>query len=135
LRQFLAFAAVGTAATAIQYCILVAGVEWVGWAPPLSSGVGFTVSSVLNYLLNRLLTFRSSRPHASAASCFAAVALGGLLLNAACMGLLVEHWHIQYVLAQVVATLTTLIWTFCGNAFWSFANPSGQACAVNGKEA
>ena len=134
IPQFLTFAVIGLAATAIQYCILIVGVELFGLSAPLSSGVGFAVSSVANYLLNYRVTFRSSRAHASAAARFAIVAIGGLLLNVACMELFAEHWQVQYVLAQVLATAIALIWTYFGNACWSFTNPADQQSVVKNKE-
>jgi putative flippase GtrA len=135
VRQFLVFVVVGLSATIIQYGVLVAGVELIGLSAPVSSGVGFVVSSVVNYLLNYRLTFRSSRTHTSAGSRFAVVALGGLLINVACIALLVEHWRVQYVLAQVFATALAFFWTYCGNALWSFTNPRTLNPDVDRKEA
>jgi putative flippase GtrA len=121
LRQLVTFAAVGLLATAIQYVILMIGVEFFGQSPTLSSGVGFTVSAVVNYLLNYRFTFRSSGAHTSTVLRFILVSSVGLLLNVVAMHLLTAVWHVQYVLAQVIATGFVFTWTFCGSAFWTFA--------------
>lgn len=121
-RQFIVFAAVGVTATALQWGILIIGVEFFRWPPAVGSGVGFLISASANYLLNYRLTFRSSRAHLSAASRFFVVAGFGLLLNVALMQLLTNHWRFQYLLAQTVATIVVIAWTFSGSAFWSFAS-------------
>jgi len=38
------------------------------------------------------------------------------------MQLLTNHWRFQYLLAQTVATIVVIAWTFSGSAFWSFAS-------------
>lgn len=124
LGQFARFAVVGLIATLIQYGVLAVGVEWFGLRSDLSSGVGFVLSAIANYLLNHRFTFRSSRSHSSAVWRFIAVATVGLLLNVSLMSLLAEHWHIQYLLAQVLVTGIVLLWNFFGGVFFSFANPA-----------
>jgi putative flippase GtrA len=124
LRQFLTFGAVGVAATAIQYAVLIICVELLGLRPTLSSGIGFTLSAAANYQLNHRLTFRSSRPHRSAAMRFALVAAIALLLNVFVMDALTAHWHAPYLLAQIAATALVFLWTFGASAGWTFAHRS-----------
>src|ERR1700735_2571363 len=116
LRKLLMFAAVGVAATAIQYCILIFCVEICKLPPTVGSGMGFVVSAAANYLVNYHVTFRSSRTHLSAASRFATVASIGLLINLGLMQLLTARWGLQYVLAQAIATVVVFLWNFCGSA-------------------
>lgn len=126
LRQVVAFAAVGLLATAIQYAILMTGVELFGQSPTFSSGVGFSVSAVVNYLLNYRFTFRSTGAHATTALRFILVSSVGLLLNVVTMHLLTVVAHVQYVLAQVIATGLVFAWTFCGSAFWTFTGGAAR---------
>jgi len=119
LRQFIKFTGVGLIATAIHYAILTLGVM-LGAGPVWASSLGFVLSALVNYDLNRRHTFRSDRRHREALPRFAAVAGVGLLLNAAIMGLATGalHWH--FLLAQVMATGLVLLWNFSINRVWTF---------------
>lgn len=120
-RQFLRFLLVGGSATLLQYLLLVLLVEWGGWPATPSSAVAYASAAVLNYGFNYYWTFASQRAHGQAAQRFAAVALVGLGLNSAIMFGLVDglSWH--YVLAQVIATITVLLWNFLAHRAWTFA--------------
>jgi putative flippase GtrA len=116
-----AFAGVGVVATALQYGVLVMAVEWLDMNAVVGSSLGFSLSAVINYLLNYHFTFRSKNAHAVAASRFALIAAAGLALNAAVMALVIRSMHLPYIIAQLAATVVVLIWNFFGNALWSFA--------------
>jgi putative flippase GtrA len=131
LIQFARFVLVGLIATAIQYGILALGVEVLGLRADISSGIGFALSAIVNYLLNHRFTFRSSRAHSSALWRFTAVAGVGLLLNVSLMGLLAERWRVQYLLAQVLVTAITLFWNFIGGALFSFADPPARTQPIS----
>jgi putative flippase GtrA len=124
-RQFIAFAGVGAAATAIQYVVLIGLVEFFAIRAAVASGIGFVLSAVVNYLLNYHFTFASTSPHATAARRFVTIAAAGLFLNVALMALLADRLHWPYLIAQILTTGLVVVWTFCGNAFWSFASPAG----------
>jgi putative flippase GtrA len=119
--EFFRFAAVGLAATGLQYCILIAAVEFLHSDAVVASAMGFVISAVFNYLLNYRFTFRSAQKHSIAALRFGIVAAAGLLLNTALMAVLVEGAQVPYIAAQLVTTGAVLAWNFCGNAFWTFA--------------
>jgi putative flippase GtrA len=119
--RFGRFLGVGAFATALQYALLIAGVELVGADAVSASTAGFAVSAIVNYLLNYHYTFRSNRRHRSAAMRFAAVAATGLVLNSVLMQGLTGVMGLHYVAAQVVTTATVLAWNFAAGALWSFA--------------
>lgn len=124
--RFVRFAAVGAAATGIQYVLLVLLVRFAGMGAPLASSLGFLASAAANYLLNYRYTFRSRHPHGPAVLKFAALASVGLLLNAGLMRLLTESgWN--YLIAQVAATAVVLMWNFLGNSLWTFGRHSTTA--------
>jgi putative flippase GtrA len=112
---------VGGFATGLQFAIMATLIKWLSVAPVLSSTVGFLVSSAVNYLLNRTLTFSSSRKHVEAMPRFLVVASGGLAINAAAMWLLVEVWRTSPFVAQIPATLTVLAWNFAMHRAWTFS--------------
>jgi putative flippase GtrA len=119
-RQVMTFLMVGSVATALQYAILVLLVESAGWKAATASAAGFAISAVVNYTLNRKLTFASDTAHAVSAPRFATVAGTGLGINWGAMKLLTEVLGIHYLLAQVLATSGTLVWNFVGNKCWAF---------------
>jgi len=121
LEQFFRFAIVGAVATGLQYALLVLLVEFADAAPVLASSVGFTVSAFVNYAMNRRFTFDSGRPHGEALPRFLLVALVGLALNGALVWLLHVPLGFHYLLAQVLATLGTLMSSFALNRVWTFA--------------
>jgi len=130
--QLARFLIVGGIATALQYVILIIGVQALGWRATWASAGGYALSCILNYWMNHRFTFRSSRPHASAALRFGLVAAGGLAINTAVMWLLVESLRMQYLLSQVAATAAALVWNFSGSALWSFAPQQAPRGAGNG---
>lgn len=127
IAKFSRFALVGLFATLLQYGVLVAAVQLGGLAAPAGSALGFTLAALANYLLNHRYTFRSSRPHRSAAFRFAVIAGAGLVFNTSLMELLVSRWQVQYLVAQVAVTGAVLVWNFSGSALWSFAAPLPRA--------
>jgi putative flippase GtrA len=124
--RFLRFLAVGGFATILMYVLLVAGIEGLGLRPLLASVLAYLLSAVVNYALNRRLTFRSRQRHRVALPRFAIVSGTGLLLNTAIMALGTElaAWH--YLPVQVVATLVVLFWNFVGSQWWTFRTSSGR---------
>lgn len=119
LVRFVRFVLVGGFATGIQYVVLIALVQSFQIGAVLASGVGFAVSAFANYILNYYFTFGSREKHLKALSKFAVLASIGLVLNSGIMSLLV-HNGVFYILAQVVATVTVLLWNFVGNSLWTF---------------
>jgi putative flippase GtrA len=125
LRQFSTFALIGGLATATQYVILVVLVR-AGMAAPTASAIGFALSATLNYWCNYRFTFRSRQQHAVTAMRFILVALVGLALNSLIVyGLVAIGWH--YLLAQVCATATVLVFNFAGNRIWTFGRANDPA--------
>jgi putative flippase GtrA len=120
ISQLLRFCFVGVITTAIQYAILITGVERLGVPAWVSSGVGFAISAGDNYGLNYRFTFRSKRSHRLASRRFAMVTATGLIFNIAFMVVLHDVLHLQYVFAQIIVTAIVLLWNFAGHARWSF---------------
>jgi putative flippase GtrA len=121
VERFLCFAGIGVVATAIQYLILVAGVQLAHAPPVVASSIGFFAAALANYALNRRYTFGSRKPHVEAVTKFAAVAAIGLALNAMLLAAGTQRLGLNYLLAQVLATLAVLVWNYSANAAWTFA--------------
>jgi putative flippase GtrA len=121
MPQFFRFALVGAVCTAIQYGLLVAGVEGLGADAVVASTLGYLASAVASYLLNRRYTFDSGAPHAALVWKFVLVLGAGLILNALFMQLLHGYLQWHYVLAQLVVTCASLIWNFSAHRAWTFS--------------
>lgn len=122
-RQSIRFMLVGALSTALHYTILVALVTSGLAGPLVASTIGYLASAVLNYHLNRQLTFRSNRAHRAALPRFVAASAAGLALN----GLVVWLFHdvvlLHYLVSQVLATTASMIWNFLANRLWTFPMP------------
>lgn len=132
-RQFSVFLVIGGVCTGLHYVVLIMFVRLDLLDPVWASALGFCISAVLNYLLNKRLTFSSTRIHRSAAPRFAGVALSGLAINTALIALLngVLGWH--YLFAQVIATGATLVWNFVLHNIWTFAGSTSDQLHPGGK--
>lgn len=120
LQQFLTFSGVGVVAAVAHYGVLILLVELGGVVPVIATLWGFLAGAGVSYLLNRRFTFKSDRPHRAAAPRFLAVSTGGFILNGLVMWALNEKLGIQYLAAQVMATLIVLFWNFSANRWWTF---------------
>lgn len=125
IRQFAKFVVVGCAAAVGHYGTLVALVELAGVPAVPASATGFIVGGVVSYLLNYRFVFNSDGDHLPTAGRFLAVALTGLGLNSAIMWVLVHWAALHYLLSQVTATGTVMLWSYAANRFWTFGRPAG----------
>jgi|JI9StandDraft_1071089.scaffolds.fasta_scaffold99579_2 putative flippase GtrA len=125
IRQFIQFAAVGLSGTAVQYASIQIAVmlslSLLNKSPAVTgSAIGYLLGSVVNYILNYFLTFRSGKSHMEAASKYFTVLGVGWCINLGLMTLLVEHWHWWHWYAQILTTGLVLCWNFGGSKLWAF---------------
>lgn len=119
MRHFMRYTAVGAGATALHYLLLVLCVEGAGWPAFAASGVGAVVGAQAGYLGNRWFTFAHRGDVGTSWLRFQATALVGALLGMAIVALGVRL-GIHYLIAQALATLTSLALTFSINRYWTF---------------
>ena len=118
-RHLSRYTLVGGVATAVHYLVLVACVEFGGWAPWLASGAGAVVGAQVAYAGNRSFTFAHRGRVGASWPRFMATALLGALLGMAIVAVGVRL-GVHYLVAQVIATLTGLRVTFAINRAWTF---------------
>jgi putative flippase GtrA len=129
VRQFVMFVLVGCAAALGHYGLLVALVELAGTPAVPASAAGFVVGGIISYLLNYRFVFNSAGQHLPTAGKFLAVATAGLALNSAIMWAL-THWvPLHYLLAQITATGTVMLWSYGANRFWTFGDSNAPGTA------
>lgn len=118
--QFIRFAAVGAATTAVQYAVLWLGMAAASAPAAVASAAGYALGVLLSYVLNYAFTFRSSTPHLEAAPKYFAVFGVGWCINLAMMAMLVHRWGWSAWPAQVLTTAVGLVWNFSASRWWAF---------------
>ena len=119
--QLVNFTGIGGFCTVIQYGILWLLAETFGLSPVIASTIGYTISAIANYSLNRHFTFKSSRAHTEAFPRFVAVATIGVFFNGIVLTYFQKTFDLHYFLAQLAATLIVLLWNFLANRIWTFS--------------
>ena len=122
MSPFIRYVCVGFAATAVHYAVLAACVEADLLAPSLAAALGAWIGAQVAFAGNASFTFPSSPKTVGAWLRFQTTALLGALLSFAIVGIGVRI-GVQYLLAQVLATLLAVFLTYHVNRRWSFATP------------
>ena len=120
MQRFIRYSAVGVLATAAHYLVLIACVELAHWPAYLGSGIGAVVGAQVAYAGNRWFTFAHAGAIAASWPRFQITAVIGALLGMAIVAAGVRL-GVHYLIAQVVATLASLVLTFLINRRWTFA--------------
>lgn len=119
-HQGLRFILVGLAATAAHLGVM-AGLIAVGAVGALAATfIGSLVGSVITYLANRSLTFKSSTPHRLALVRHYVTVAGSIALNAVLFHIAHESLVLAVWLAQVLASGLCMVFNFIVSRFWVF---------------
>ena len=119
LLQLMRYAAVGGVATLVHYLLLVLCVEFNAWPAWLASGLGGVAGAQIAYYGNRRFTFAHQGALGASWSRFQATAMLGAVTGMGVVALAVSI-GLHYLLAQMLATLLTLLLTFGINRRWTF---------------
>jgi len=118
---FLRYLTAGGVGTTFHYLLLILLVE-IGRVRPWSAATaGSALGAVLNYSLNYHLTFAATSSHGHTLPRFAGVALLSALFNGAGVWVLTRFASLHYLLAQVLCTLSVLVFGYLLNRAWTFA--------------
>jgi len=110
---------VGVVATATQYVLLALWVEFGGWPAWVASGFGAVVGAQVAYVGNRIYTFEYAGALGASWMKFQSTAMIGVLCGMLVVGVAVHlGWH--YIVAQVLATVVSVLLTFAINRIWTF---------------
>lgn len=119
LFRIVRYGLVGAVGTLAQYAILVAAVSTHVATPVAASMAGAVVGAIINYILNAKYTFQHTG-HAQALPKFAIIAIAGALMNGGLMKVMISYIGLNYLVAQVLATLIVLGVTYSANSLWTF---------------
>lgn len=129
--KFIKFAVIGGAATLLQFFLLGLFVEIFNFAPVTASAASYAASAIFNYLANYYLTFASTTSHKQTLPKFIATAALGLALSTSLFAAflyVLENYvlpdtkllNMAYLIAQLFATLITLVVNFLMHKFWIY---------------
>lgn len=112
--QIIRFGMVGFLCFFIDYGVLLGLTELAGINYLVSSGISFTVSVVVNYLLSMKFVFESKKKDSRVKEfiLFVILSVGGLGINQLVMWLSVEKLGILYQLAKIGATAIVMVYNF-----------------------
>jgi putative flippase GtrA len=88
----------------------------------IANTVGFTLGITLNYIINRIWTFESSRPIKNEITKFYLIAGIGITLNHLIVYLTHEQLIMNFYLAKVVAVCGIFSWNFIMHSRYTFRN-------------
>jgi putative flippase GtrA len=94
-------------------------IECLNFNEELSSALAYGISAVFNYLANYHLTFKSQTQHSSSFPKFVILVIAALMINTLVFSI-VHSIGVHYLIAQVVATLVTLIINFGAHKVWIY---------------
>lgn len=114
INQMAKFGVVGVVCFGIDYGMMILLTELGGLDYLLSSGISFSVSVVVNYLLSMRFVFRSKKDSNKAKEfvVFTALSITGLLLTEVLMWAGVERFRLHYMFTKVVVTGMVMVYNF-----------------------
>lgn len=114
IKQIAKFGVVGVICFVIDYSLMILLTELAGLNYLLSSGISFSVSVVVNYLLSMHFVFRSKKDSSRAKEfiIFVLLSITGLLLTEALMWAGVELLRMHYMFAKVAVTGLVMVYNF-----------------------
>jgi putative flippase GtrA len=115
------FVAVGCAAAAVHFGIVVLLVERFAWAPLAANVAGWLVAFIVSFCGQSLLTFRDrGAPASHALPRFFVISLLGFLANEASYALLLRWSALRYDALLALVLVGVAIMTYLLSSRWAF---------------
>lgn len=127
VRRLLRYAVTGGLSALTHVGTLTVLVETGIAGPVLASGIGFVLSVVVSYTLQKAWVFGSRAAHRATLPRFLVVCGVALGLNTVVLTLGTEVLSIHYVPVQVVALVLIPLSNYLINAAWTFREPDVRA--------
>lgn len=114
IEQIMKFGVVGFLCFFIDYFVLFAATEILGINYLISSGISFSVSVIINYILSTKFVFQTKQDTNKMKEfiIFVILSLVGLGINQIIMWFTVEKVSIYYMLGKIIATAIVMVYNF-----------------------
>jgi putative flippase GtrA len=124
LGEVTRFGMVGLFTNLVYFAILPVLVYLFSVELWLASAISYALSMLVNYTLQRQVTFRSKNAILIAGPRYIIIQLGGLVINSAILYLLVTRLGLHIVVGQVISIVAATVWNYLGQKLWVFAEGS-----------
>lgn len=114
IEQIMKFGVVGFLCFFIDYFVLFAVTEFLGINYLISSGISFSVSVIVNYILSIKFVFNTKKDSNKIKEfiVFVVLSLVGLGINQIIMWFTVEKISIHYMIGKIIATAIVMVYNF-----------------------
>ncbi|MDO4287879.1 MAG: GtrA family protein [Eubacterium sp.] len=107
------FAVNGGVSFVVDYAVLFILTEFFDVNYLISSGISFTLSVIVNYLICVLWVFKNVKKNdTKTVVLFVGSSVIGLLINQVLMWFFVEITGLYYMIAKIIATIIVMIWNY-----------------------
>ncbi len=108
------FGVVGFLCFFIDYFVLFVATDMIGINYLISSGISFSVSVIINYILSTKFVFQTKQDTNKMKEfiVFVILSLVGLLINQIIMWFTVEKVSIYYMIGKIIATAIVMVYNF-----------------------
>jgi putative flippase GtrA len=127
VRQLFRFLVVGVANTAFGYAIIFACMYLAGLSAELSNAIGYGIGLMVSYVMHKVFTFNSDRPHREAFVRFLVVFAVAYAANLLVLVILVRGIGVHEAVSQVIASAVYVITSFIMNKLYVFRQPHDGA--------
>jgi putative flippase GtrA len=119
--KLFSYGMIGITGTLIHFSVLVLLVELFHLEPVLSSSIGFIITIIVSFYLNRRFTFRATSSKTTVTFIkYTVVSCSGFILNSVIMYGSVHILSLHYSIAQAIVVIVLPISNFLLNNYWTF---------------
>ncbi len=114
IEQIVKFGAVGFLCFGIDYGLMIFLTEICGISYLVSSGISFSVSVMVNYILSLKFVFETDENHNKIVEFFIFMILSviGLGINQVLMWICVDKMHVYYMISKIGVTGVVMVYNF-----------------------
>ena len=114
IEQIMKFGVVGVVCFLIDYGLMILLTEKFGVEYLISSGISFSVSVIVNYILSLTFVFDTGKGQNKIAEfvIFVVLSVIGLGINQVLMWICVEKLHIHYMISKIGVTGVVMVYNF-----------------------
>ena len=120
-NKLIAYGIIGLLGTLIHFTSLVFFVEIINLDPVLSSSIGFILTIIVSFILNKKFTFKvKTRSNSILFIKYTIVSFTGFFINSLIMYSTVHLLSIHYSIGQAIVVIVLPISNFLLNNYWTF---------------